>query len=186
MRYFIGYELQGEARDYHIKLSDSLASRFNLWKLDGYIPPHITLKAPFETESTGEVNALLEEISRAHRKSFLYFRGFGNFSSHSVYLKVFASMEALKVIREVKERLTRISWMTLEDLKKGILHASVARRIPEESFEDVWKYVCSLPQPDIKARFDNVAIFVRDGDHWKTERLFPFQKKRAKSLVDRG
>lgn len=186
MKYFIGYELQGEARDYHIKLSDNLVSRFNLRKLSEYIPPHITLKAPFETESIGEVNALLEQFSHAHRKSLLYFRDFGNFSPHSVYLKVFAPVETLKVTSELKERLARISWMTFEDLeKKSIFHSSVARRIPEESFEDLWKYVSSLPQPDIKARFDNVSIFVRDGDHWKTNRLFSFQKKGARSM-DRG
>ncbi|MDP2642158.1 MAG: hypothetical protein Q8P21_02620, partial [bacterium] len=61
MEYFIGYELQGDAAEWHIRVAREIFEKFNNYKIHDKIPPHITIFRPFNTEDIGSIKSLLLE-----------------------------------------------------------------------------------------------------------------------------
>ena len=71
MKYFIGYVIKGEAGEYLYNLTREISTRFNVFALHKWAPPHITLKIPFDTPYIDDVSKVIEQFTLARADSGL-------------------------------------------------------------------------------------------------------------------
>ena len=166
MRYFIAYTLDGETKTAHEKLTNEIADTFDVFRLSGYIPPHITLKYPFEAKEINDIEQILASFSLTHNRAPIKIHGFGSFDEETIFTDVLASAEAENLIQELMDALRTIPWLLFEkfDWPKK-LHSTVGRHISKEIFSTVWSFV-KEKQFDFDLYIDNVSILKKEGAGW--------------------
>ncbi|MDP3958314.1 MAG: 2'-5' RNA ligase family protein [bacterium] len=174
-RYFVGYRVGGEAADYYAKTAEDLAARFGVRDLSKYIPPHFTLKAPFETDNVALFKEELAALAAKERATPFTLQGFDAHSGGSVYLAVARNSafqrQAEKLVHALfpfgeRERTLRLPFMP---------HVSVARHLSDEEKAKVLSYLGSFPGPRLDLSFDGMTLFAHDGARWNAEETFTFQ-----------
>ncbi|KKT42149.1 MAG: hypothetical protein UW30_C0002G0060 [Candidatus Giovannonibacteria bacterium GW2011_GWA2_44_13b] len=168
MRYCIVYLLFGEAKAAHEKLTAEIADKFGVFRLNGYFPPHITLRRPFETDSIEEIGSLVDKFAEVHSQSTLELKGFNYFRKDVVYVDAFPSLETLKTIEELGISLRTFPGLEFDDFEKELkLHATVAYKDKkiEEKFDEIWDWV-SEKNFDFDVELDNISILKKQNNVW--------------------
>lgn len=168
MKYFIAHLLSDDARRYHERLTRELSKRFSIVPLHERVPPHLTIKIPFEAseDQIREVERVLRSFARTHAAPELTFDGFGHFGFRTVYLDVRQSRAPILLVRECLTVLKENApWLSFGPLEGNKLHASVARFLSRRQFKRIWKLI-SKARPRFKTSFDNIAILKKDGTRW--------------------
>ncbi|HEX9408550.1 MAG TPA: 2'-5' RNA ligase family protein, partial [Methylomirabilota bacterium] len=84
---------------YHKELVDLVAERFGLtFTQRQAIPAHFTLKYHFTTPEIGQMEALLDDFVRRHRRAPISVGGFGHFAEDVVFVDVQLSAAARRVL----------------------------------------------------------------------------------------
>lgn len=188
MRYLIAYLIKGEAAFYHKNLSNELANVFGMNPVSQRIPPHITLKSPFDARGVGDIDKLLKKFSETHTAVPLALEGFGHFDHRVVYMDVRASQEAVRLISELAYELRRVPWLKLDqydDHNNHIkrLHATLAYAETRTLFKELMDYL-----KDEKGRFDimldNIAILEREKDVWRLHSEYALRPKEENGQQD--
>lgn len=187
MKYLIAHLLSGEAKAGHARIADELALRFKALPLRERIPPHITVKPPFETDESGieEVERILRAFARHERAAPICIRGFGRFGFKTIYLDVVKSPEAAALARRALATLAaNLPWLPRYPHEGNKLHASVARFLTRRQFRRIWRSVKDI-QPEFSFLFDSVAILKQEGKVWKVHALIALPPAEAEWRIGR-
>lgn len=168
MKYFVAHLLGGDVKKYHDSLTRELAEKYRITPLHDRIPPHITIKAPFETDEVGikDVERTLRSFAYHEQPATLSVRGFGRFGFRTVYMDVYRSQAAIDVVRRAITTLNaNVPWMPTAPLEGNKLHASVARFLNRRQFRRVWRHVQELT-PRFETNLDTIAILKKETRSW--------------------
>jgi 2'-5' RNA ligase len=175
MKYFIAHLLSGEAKKYHEALTRALANRYNIIPLHERVPPHLTVKVPFDADESQirDVERVLRSFARTRHAATLTFSGFGHFGFRTIYLDIVKSAEATDFLREAIRTLhDNIAWLPRPPLEGNKLHASVARFLTRRQFRRIWRPLLAT-RPRFTVLFDNLAILKREDKAWKVHTVVP-------------
>lgn len=165
MKYFVAHLLSGEAQRYHERLTRELSHRFDIVPLHERVPPHLTIKIPFEanTEQIEELERVLRSFARTHEARELTLKGFGHFGFRTVYLDVASGDPSVQIARECLKTLRdHVPWLSHGPLEGNKLHASVARFLTRKQFARIWRML-KIAHPHFTTLFDNIAILKKKG-----------------------
>lgn len=175
MRYFAGYLLEGEAAAFYNTLAADLAARFGIRNLAEYIPPHFTLKAPFETRDIAPFKEQLSALAAEETPVTFLLEGFGRFREKGVIFFYIGGEKLWECLPRIVECIAPFG-DNRKELNSEVLktHISVARRVEEPLRDEIWRYVKNLPKPRFELRFDNIALFRFEEGKWMVENVYRF------------
>ncbi len=174
----VAHLLSGEAKEFHQYISRELSLRHRILPLFERIPPHVTVKPPFETDAAGigEVERVLRAFAHAEKAPPILFSGFGHFGFRTIYLDVFRSSEAVDLARRAVKTLNEnIAWMPQMPREGNKLHASVARFLGRRQFRRIWRALSAMNRLRFEASFDNIAILKKEGKTWGIHAFVPLR-----------
>jgi len=164
MRYFIGYEIGGEAAKWHQGLAKDISDKFHTWKIYEKYPPHITLFRPFESEEIEPIKTLLEKWAEKIKGGNFVISDFGHFDDKVVFANVEADSRVREAVGELRDELKNFPGMPKEDFPVWQPHVTLANQLPPEIIRKIWEFVIELPKPKFILKFDNVCIFRHEKD----------------------
>ncbi len=181
MRYFIGNIIRGEAAEYYKATCAELASHYGIEDVSAIVPPHITVKSGFDRNSIDAVDDAISLITEAPAIPLSISR-WNHFTTRTIFL------EAESTPKELKDYVTSVLMKTKElglpfvpqedDFR---VRMSIARFLKPFQYDEIWKYLSSIPAPEFDIAFDNLTIFTkekREDKAWKVLKTFPLTGKR--------
>ncbi len=173
MKYFIGHLIKGEAKKYQEKLISEISSNFCIRSLNGFVPAHFTVKAPFESYDVSPIEELLGEVCGRGKVSDVKIDGIGNFHKRIIYLNGRSSSGVVKFIDGLNDELRKIGWMQFGkyDLIEDNLHGTLARVKDNKQFDDVMGFLAN-ERPYFEFGFDNISIFQKRKNGWEVYKEF--------------
>jgi hypothetical protein len=178
LKYFIAHLLTGDAKAFHEGVTRELSTRFGTLPLHDRLPPHLTVKAPFETDERGieDIERILRAFASHERAAPFFIRGYGKFGFRTVYLDVPKGSPAIALVRRMLATLSaNASWLPRHPLEGNKLHASVARFLTRRQSRHIWWYFKGT-RPSFSLLLDNVAILRKEGKVWKVHALIPLRE----------
>ena len=177
MRYFIGCNIRAEAAEYYKATCAELAARFGVSDISEIVHPHISVKYPFERGSIETIDNLIS-LSTEARAHPLTLSGWGHFGNRTIFIDVPAPAPEIKrFMGEIQTKLHQQAGIPVTPQEETAhLHLSIARFLKGTQFDDIWKYLQSMPAPKFDIHFDNLTIFKkenRDDRSWKVLKTFP-------------
>lgn len=178
MRYFIGFLIKGEAKDFHCNLIKEIFEKFSIDPLVKIkLEPNITLKAPFEAteEQINEVVQIIENFCPTVRPIDLRLSNFGHFDTDVIFADIEENAWLQLVFKEFSERLGKITWLTFEkfDLVKKFHLTIVSGNLEENKFFQIWDFV-STKNISLETIFDGISIFIKTSGKWEIYKEFKF------------
>ena len=178
MRYIMPCLMPPSIRAYHKELVDLVAGRFGLtFTQRQAIPAHFTLKYHFTTSEIGEVEALLDDFVRRHRRRSITVGEFGHFAEDVVFVDVQLSDEARRVLEALVSALRTLPWMSWDrfDAENLHPHMTIVERC-RPRFAEVWELI-ETRERRFTAWLDNITILKQVGeadgmDLWAVHRSF--------------
>lgn len=179
MRYFIHCLLRGDVEKYHKKLVNDVAEKFGLRVTkEESMGTHFTLKYHYEAEDQGEVDEIIGDFCRSHRKTPVMVGGFGGFHQKIVFIDVKLSEEAKKNFLDFIHALREVKWVTWEqhEAEKLHFHATIAEEC-DEKYGDILDFLRGK-EKYFDCWFDNVTIIeeiLREGNivkKWKVHKTY--------------
>lgn len=180
MRYCIVYLAEGEIEKYFKEITSLLSQKFNIRNLSERIPPHITLKYPFEyeEEKLGEIEKNIENAIAGMKPIDFIVEGFSKFinDSKTIFLKVAKRDDLISLIKDCKSKLGSYGEDKVFDVDNFEPHISIARNLSVSESDKIWEYLIQLEKPLFNLKFDNVSILEwQKNDTWKV--LKTYRKK---------
>lgn len=181
MRYFIGNLIRGEAAEYYKATCADLAARFGIEDVSAIVPPHVTVKSPFERPDIDAVDDALSFIAESPAVP-LALSGWNHFTNRTIFLDAPRPPAELKEF--LKNALAKLHSLGLPPTPQEHdthIHMSMARFLKPQQYDEVWAYLQSTPAPQFDILFDNLTIFVkekREDKAWKVLKTFPLTGKR--------
>jgi 2'-5' RNA ligase len=165
VQYCLACLLDSPVREYHRALVREIADRFEVrWTERQAIPAHFTLKYWFDAPDPHGLERVLERFCSERGPAAVIVGGFDRFGRDVVFMDVALSAGARATVDALDAALRDLSWMSWGPHDGPGLrpHATVAERCGAR-FEDVWRFVAGRERR-FAARFDNVTVFVEDGE----------------------
>lgn len=182
MRYFIGHLIRGEAAEYYKTTCADLAARFGVEDVSAIVPPHITVKTPFEQPNSDAVEEIVAGLAEASAIPFA-FSGWNHFGTRTIFVDTPQPPAELKsFLKEVLNKMRQNGFNLTSQEVDPHIHMSVARFLKYPQYNEIWKYLSGTPAPKFDLNFDNLTIFVkenRDDKAWKVLKTFPMVGKRS-------
>lgn len=149
-------------------LSDELAEKFGLEPVGNIVPPHLTLKVPFETDlNIDELEMTLKDFAGNISPAEIILKGFGSFGTQVIFIDALPSPEALVLLEKFNSQFQSLSDISLQpfDLKRK-LHATLAYPPNQKIFSDMVGYLSKF-DPEYNISLDNICIMKRNGRRWE-------------------
>lgn len=175
MRYFIGHLIRGEAAEYYKATCADLATRFGVEDVSAIVPPHITVKSPFDRPNIDEVDNTLSLMTDTPAVPF-ELSNWGNFGTRTIFLDVKEPAKVKELVKHVLGKIREIGINLNQQEIDPHVHMSIARFLKPTQFEVVQKYLSTTPAPKFDLMFDNLTVFVkenRDDKAWKVLKTYP-------------
>jgi 2'-5' RNA ligase len=171
MKYLIAYVLSDEAATAHRKLSRQLSEQFGTADPALRIPPHLTLKAPFEVEDITPVCEMLLQFVKSVEVGKFELGGFGHFDRRVIYVHAHADIATRGALVSLTS-LLEVLHLPMEqfDSQNRTLHATLART-SEDNFLSLWKFL-QEEQFFYSVLFDQLVLMRKDKDMWQVEEVF--------------
>ena len=99
-----------------------------------------------------------------------------HFGTRTIFINGNAPKEVDMYIDDIAKKLRAIGIPTSPDEKGPHIHMSIARFLRPSEYQNVWKYLQSVPAPKFDLKFDNLTIFYKenkDDKVWKVLKTFP-------------
>lgn len=181
MRYFIGNQIRGEAAEYYKTTCEDFANRFGVENVAEIVPPHITVKSPFERPNTESIEEVLSLFTESPAIPFTL-SGWNHFTNRTIFLDApETSAELRNFIKAVQDKFRGMGIPVTPQETSSHIHMSVARFLRNDQYNAIWKYLQSTPSPKFDLMFDNLTIFVKERKEeksWKILKTFPLIGKR--------
>lgn len=183
MRYFLGYNIEGEAKWYHTLVTSDLSEKFGIIIHRNPIPAHFTFVPPFDANEDEllQIEFELEKRLEYFKPFPLLIEGFGHFHTTTIFLNTTSTVYGHKCINEIEETLLRLPFLNKVDTtytKNRVLHASIARFLTEEQFKKIWNYLQHITPPRFVLLCDAVTLYVRIDEEWQVYACYPFGNKK--------
>jgi 2'-5' RNA ligase len=164
MLYFVGYLIEGEASNWHRKLTADISKRFDVEDQDKRIPPHITIFRPFETDDISETYELIKNwVSDKSIPGNFQISGFDRFNKEVVFTDVRCDTPVREFVRAFQEQMDTLH-IPDKTYPEWRPHATIAHRIPQGKIDQIWQHVSTLPPYSFDLTFNNLTIFKHTGD----------------------
>ena len=171
MRYVIVSVVKGSAGKFNNNLRKEVFEKFQA--KSSKLPAHFTIKAPFECEDINEVDKVVENFCKKHKKSSYHIKGYDHFDDRVIYMKVNMSKEGKKLHDNLIDELSKIEYINFDkkDGKNKIFHVTISSKKIQKIYDKLWDYVSYIPC-DFKCDFDNISIFKWEDNTWKLHKEF--------------
>lgn len=175
-KYAIVYLIRGDSEQYQRELMKDLSRRFGVPDLNAHIPPHITLKAPFEANKVHirELKKVLS-ASRKTQKQIITLDGIGSFGTEVIYLNTLFSKGAQNTRKQLVERLKELDWMSWREYDPPANfhpHATLTYCQTPSQFTEFMKYLRRF-NPRFLLQFDNLSLLEKSlNGNWKVNQEY--------------
>lgn len=181
MKWAVVHLVRGEAGQYLESLRANLFKKFDTFPLHRYVPPHITLKYPFEVNEdiAGVLYKKLETFAGLQRQIKYSLVCFGSFKEYAIYVGVTYPKEMLQSILDLMKTLHGVDGITFDEFDgSSNLHATIATsKYKALNYGLVWGYLKTLPEPNFKLKFDNIAILKKNPDRWVIDHVWEINER---------
>lgn len=172
MRYFVGHLLEGDVEAWHTAITNTLAEKFNTWKIQEICPSHITIFSEFETENIEAVSKTIDTVLSNARTGKYSISAFDYFDDRVVFAKIDPDTETISLVQRLREQLEKIPDIPKDKYVTWKPHATVAFRLSPKEITAIWNYVTTLEKPNFTAPFDNITVFRFENEKWVVEKKF--------------
>ena len=173
MRYVIVSVVKGKAGKFNNNLRKEVFQKFNA--KSSKLPPHFTIKAPFEYDDIEELEEVLQNFCKTHKRAPYKIKNYNHFDNRAIYMEVIMSKEGKKFHDDLFDELNKISYINFgeKDGKDKIFHVTISSKKIQKIFDELWDYVNSIPC-DFDCEFDNVSIFKWKNNTWILHKEYKF------------
>ena len=165
MRYVIVSVVKGKAGNFNNNLRKEVFQKMGA--KSSKLPAHFTIKAPFECDNIKEVDDVIENFCKCHKKAPYNIKGYNHFDNRAIYMEVNMSKEGKKLHDELFDELNKIDYINFgeKDGKDKIFHVTVSSKKIQKIYHELWDYVSHIPC-DFNCFFDNISIFKWENNTW--------------------
>ena len=173
MRYVIVSVVKGKAGNFNNNLRKEVFQKFNA--KSSKLPAHFTIKAPFEYDDIEELEEVLQNFCKTHKRAPYKIKKYNHFDNRAIYMEVIMSKEGKKLHDDLFDELNKISYINFgeKDGKDKIFHVTISSKKIQTIFDELWDYVNSIPC-DFDCEFDNVSIFKWKNNTWILHKEYKF------------
>jgi 2'-5' RNA ligase len=172
MKYFVAHIIRGEAGKYHKEISSILAKEFNKKPISEKLPPHLTLKAPFETdESIHQIEEIVEYFVKKQKPLPFFLEGFGDFHERVLYMDIKAPIESKKVLTELTLELKKLAWLPFEMYDWENLHATLAYAETPEQMKKMKEMIKDAGR-SFHLFIDTISIMKKTDGKWQIHKEY--------------
>lgn len=172
MKYFIGHLLEGEVGVWHTTLTNTIAEKFNTWKIQEICPSHITIFSEFEADNIETVSHTIETLLFHTQPGNYSISMFDHFEDKVVFAKIDPDAKVISLVQKLRENLELIPGVQKDKHLTWKPHATLAFRLSPEKITTIWNYVTTLEKPNFTALFDNITLFRFENEKWVVEKKF--------------
>lgn len=174
-RYVIVSIIEGEGGIINNELRRMVFERFHV--KSSTLPPHFTIKGPFECEDISDLLDILDNFSRFNRAYPLKMEGYSHFDDRVIYMDVKLSREAKLVHDDLIDELDELPYIHFKhnEGKNKVFHVTVASKKIRDKFKDIWRYVNEFPY-SYEGYFNNITIYKWVPHRWKRVERYRFDK----------
>ncbi len=183
MLYFLAIEIKGEPAEFYKIIGDELHNDFGLEPLYERLPFHITLKPPFFLSE--KIEPLIDELGKCfsgHSPFSIRLSSVGRFGTKTIFLEPGPVDELHHLSEKLFFTVDRFvkKERTINRLSEGNViyknrhfHASLARFIKREDFNDVLKTIeRGFSRDGWVVDVSSVSLFERSRRSWRTKAEF--------------
>lgn len=173
MRYVIVSVVKGKAGNFNNNLRKEVFQKFNA--KSSKLPAHFTIKAPFEYDDIEELEEVLQNFCKTHKRASYKIKNYNHFDNRAIYMEVIMSKEGKKLHDDLFDELNKISYINFgeKDGKDKVFHVTISSKKIQTIFDELWDYVNSIPC-DFDCEFDNVSIFKWKNNTWILHKEYKF------------
>ena len=173
MRSVIVSVVKGKAGNFNNNLRKEVFQKFNA--KSSKLPAHFTIKAPFEYDDIEELEEVLQNFCKTHKRAPYKIKNYNHFDNRAIYMEVIMSKEGKKLHDDLFDELNKISYINFgeKDGKDKIFHVTISSKKIQTIFDELWDYVNSIPC-DFDCEFDNVSIFKWKNNTWILHKEYKF------------
>ena len=174
-KYFIALLLPEKIKKFQEDLELKIFRDFNLRPLHFKIPPHLTLKSPFDWPEDKEeiLKQVLQEKAEKSPILSINLSNFGQFGRRTIFIRAKYPPELKQSVKKMQNRLGREGIEITESDKKLLLHSSVARFLKPEEFYQVWPFIRQFSIKET-IEYNHFALLKNDGEKWQLSGSYPF------------
>ena len=107
MRYVIVSVVKGKAGNFNNNLRKEVFQKFNA--KSSKLPAHFTIKAPFEYDDIEELEEVLQNFCKNHKRAPYKIKNYNHFDNRAIYMEVIMSKEGKKLHDDLFDELYKIS-----------------------------------------------------------------------------
>lgn len=165
MRYVIVSVVNGSAGQFNDYLRKDISNKFGV-KLSK-LPPHFTIKAPFEVEDITELDNSLNKFCKNNKAYPYNITGYSHFDNRVVYMNVLMSKEGKYIHDNLVDELNKLNFIKFSphDGKNKIFHVTICSKKIQPIFNEIYNYVNTITCK-FDCVFDNISIFKWLNNTW--------------------
>ena len=173
MRYVIVSVVKGKAGNFNNNLRKEVFQKFNA--KSSKLPAHFTIKAPFEYDDIEELEEVLQNFCKTHKRASYKIKNYNHFDNRAIYMEVIMSKEGKKLHDDLFDELNKISYINFgeKDGKDKVFHVTISSKKIQKIYHELWEYVNNIPC-DFDCKFDNVSVFKWEDNTWKLYKEYLF------------
>lgn len=173
MRYVIVYLLRGKIKEYHKKLVREIGPKFGeRYLIENPLPPHITLRSPFDFSNPRRLENIIEEFAKSQKKSRIKIKDFGHFRKDVSFLKVDISKDSRTTQRELVKTLEGEGIKPNKFDLKYHPHITISYSNSQDTFSLIWNSLSKLEKPNFDLEFDNITILRKPKKFWEVYKVY--------------
>lgn len=181
MRYMLAYMLEGDAKAHHLELSDRLAERFRLRPVSRKNDPHITLKAPFDTEDIHEIDNVVTAFTQKESPEELAIGGFDLFPKRVVYMNVRAPKQTHMLVRRLQDQLRNVAWLPFGPKEFPLqLHATLCYAKKPEQTKEILSYLKKEKPREFHCQLDAISLLEKH-ERWEVAETYWIETKKYRN-----
>jgi len=160
--FLIEFRLHGYAKEYAKDTVYSVAKKFRVRGITRKkVVPHISLYGPGRTDDIRKVISAVEKVGRRYSLVPFKVKGFGYFDKTPkvIYFDISPSKELEDLRRELSQELRKVSTgQSWDSGRNHSFHATIAFHDIDTKFNQIWYYLKSKEQPNIKQHLLRITV----------------------------
>ena len=160
--FLVEFRMHGYAKEYAKEIVYSVAKKFRVRGVTRKrVVPHISLYGPGRTNDIRKVISVVEKVGHKFTLVPFSIRGFGFFDKipKVIYFDINPSQELEELRWELSQELRNISTgQSWDNRKNHAFHATIAFRDIDRKFNNVWAYLKSKEEPNIKQHLLRITV----------------------------
>jgi 2'-5' RNA ligase len=165
--FLVEFRMHGHAKEYAKETIYAVAKKFRVRGVTRKkVVPHISLYGPGTARDIRKVVKVIEKIGKRYTIVNFKVKGFGvfNTSPRVIYFDIEPSKELESLRWELSQELRKFSTcQTWDSEKRHHFHSTIAFRDIDRNFENIWIYLKSKGDPNIKQHLTRITVIGKGG-----------------------